>query len=352
MKVNFFSFLYVCVFLNIYSLDLSRFDPQNQLNARLYLAALQGNISAARQALDLGADDTAQDMPFMLSAMDERARKFSQDVGGCKCPLCAAVYSGHTQMAQFLNSWFPVHADSFKLAAMSGNIDIAESFASRGASMALLDDRSVILSVAEKGCVPMMDWLVYRAGIDLNKNNYKHAALVLAHVYNHASMIRSLTARGANLEAILSVEDGEALRGKDFALIEACAKGDLQVAQSMLAQGANPTALQGDALIRSVFHGRTGIVQLLLSQQITYNQEVKDNALQATYGADLEIVQALVNCGANINACRVLQEAAIRQKWNVVEFLLQNGGNRQVLTAEQLQELSNFRMQQALLSMP
>lgn len=121
---------------------------------------------------------------------------------------------------------------------------------------------------------------------------------------------------------------------KNMALMFAANEGDLNKVKELLDKGANANAKYGDtALIRASWNGHTEIVEALVEAGADVNVKDENGNIALIWASAvgyIEIVKALIEAGADVDAeyedgCTALTASAELGNTEVVETLLEAG---------------------------
>jgi ankyrin repeat protein len=201
------------------------------------------------------------------------------------------------------------------------------------------------------GCTPLMraaeggNLVQVRAlldkGADVNQPRFGHTALMLAAGKDQLEIVKILLKAGANPNAMTFGHGGIPGWAWMFAM-NRCNKHWLEMTEAMLAAGVelNPKTIFPSPLGYAIDEKDTVMIQALLKRGAEVNlsdSETGDTLLMsaAKYSTP-EVVQVLVEAGANVNAKNKLGQTALTLADNmddlwrreIVAFLIEHGAKR------------------------
>ena len=335
----------------ISNLDVDLMDDNKQ--SLLYIAGMSGNLSAARDLLDLGANPNIQGGQ-LGSALQAAASEGSEDIvrllldrgasinaqGGIYGnALQAAVSEGSEVIARLLldrgadiNAQGGEYGNALQAAIMQDNEAIVRFLLDRGADTnAQGGYYSNALQAAVLRCNGVIAHLLLDRGADINAQGGAHGnALQAAVVQRNKVIVRLLLDRGADINA----QGG----GYGNALQAAVVQGNQAIVRLLLDRGADIGAqggFYGNALQTAASRGKEILVRLLLDRGADVNAQggYYGNALQAAIVQGNEaIARLLLDRGADINAqCgyygNALQASIAEGSEVIARLLLDQGAN-------------------------
>ena len=335
----------------------------------LHLAAQLGHADIVKLLLAYGANVNARtkygDTPLHLAALGHpkivklllahRADINAKSTYG-RTPLYDAAANGHSDIVKLLlahganpNIKDKDGTTALSVAVGTGHSKIAKLLLAHGAK---IYDRNELLRTASLvGDFDIVKYLLAHGADPNSKDSFGTTALQRAVRNGHSEVAKLLLAHGAKiydrnkmlLEAAKGgilwmiervTEEKVALYIWDSALIESAIKGHSNIAEYLLARGANPnTKKYGDTpLYLAAENGHSNVVKLLLA----YGAKIYDRdkmLRKAAEGGILWLVKEMLDQGADINAKdeygdgTPLVGAAIAGNESVVKYLLAHGAD-------------------------
>ncbi len=190
------------------------------------------------------------------------------------------------------------------------------------------------LSAASSGDGESID-LFIQAGMEIDSvDSGGNTALIKAAGSGRLAVVEKVLGLGADPRHANNV-------GRD-ALISASSKGFESVARMLIDRGADPSIKDSEgwgALSIASYNGHSSVVSLLAGQSSA--DELDDALLVASFSGDAEVIDTLLNQGANINARSPenktpLMIAAEGGKLEIVRVFLQNQANPYAVDGENL----------------
>ena len=335
----------------------------------LHLAAQLGHADIAKLFLAYGADVNARDKygstPLHLAAFDDpnivklllahAADPNAKDKYG-DTPLYEAASNGRSVVVKLLlaHGANPNIKDKDGNTALSvavdfGHSEVAKLLLAHGAK--IYDENEMLRKASYVGDFNIVKYLLAHGTNPNSKDSFGITPLRAAVSYGHSEVAKLLLAHGAKiydrdkmlLEAAKGgilwmiervTEEKVALYIWDSALIESAIKGHSNIAEYLLARGANPnTKKYGDTpLYLAAENGHSNVVKLLLA----YGAKIYDRdkmLRKAAKGGILWLVKEMLDQGADINAKdeygdgTPLVRAAIAGNESVVKYLLAHGAD-------------------------
>ena len=302
----------------ISNLEIELMD--NEGYSLLHVAGRSGNLPAARQILDLGANpDTGGGM--LGSALQAAAENGNEGIVRLLLDRGADI-----------NAQGGVYGDPLQAAAVGGNEVIVGLLLDRGADInAQGGEYGNALQVAAANGNEAIVGLLLDRGADINTQGGEFGnALQAAAVGGNEVIVSLLLDRGADINA-QGGRYGNALQA-------AAAKGNEVIVGLLLDRGADINAqggYYGNALQAAAENGNEVIVRLLLDRGADVNAQggYYGNELQtAALGGNEVILGLLLDRGADINAQggefgNALQAAAVKGNEVLFHLLLDRGAD-------------------------
>ena len=299
------------------NLDINLQDDKDQ--SLLYVAGLNGNLTAATELLDMGCDINAQGGVYG-NALQAASWRGNEDVVRLLLDRGADVNAQGGEYGSALQ------------AAAFGNEGVVRLLLDRGANVnAQGGEYGDALQAAAIGGRKAVVRLLLDRGADVGGQGGRYGnALQAAALRGREGVVRLLLDRGT---------DANAQGGVYGSALQAAALRDRErVVRLLLDRGADANAqggVYGNALQTAAFGGNDGTVRLLLDRGADVNARggLYGNALQAAaFGGNEVVVRLLLNRGADINTQggtygNALQAAAIDGSEVVVRLLLDQGAD-------------------------
>lgn len=225
------------------------------------------------------------------------------------------------------------------------------------------DEKQILFSTAAFGNIETIRLLIDH-GLDLETGDkFKQTPLIISSKYGNLEMVKYLVSRGADIEA-RTTDNGE----KKSALYYAIENNQYDVAKYLIKMGADIKPYKLDIGSVDVFsaaweNGNAEMMKLLLDNGYKSDKSVDDclfiNALKSgdpkelkkymgykyngfdyttalsTYGGKLETLKFLVENGAKVNSAdgdKLILSASARGDTDIVEYLVNKGANVNAVT--------------------
>lgn len=246
-------------------------------DSALHHAAHEGNLAAVEHALDQGTD------PNLLTSRGVT-------------PLTLAVHGGHAAIvARLLDAGADPNLASqagetpLMVAARTGVVDSVESLLTHGADPAAREDlrgQTALMWAAAERHADVVEPLV-AAGADVNeRSDAGFNPLMFATRLGHIETVDALLDAGANIHQTLPDGTGP--------LVTAIINAHYDLAIRLLDRGADPNAAE---------QGWTALHQVVWTKRPNTNKNQHNpSPRQSGWVTDLELVRALVEHGADVNA--------------------------------------------------
>ncbi|KAI0272290.1 ankyrin repeat-containing domain protein [Gloeopeniophorella convolvens] len=304
----------------------------------LQRAASNDNLNIVELLLNHGADVNATGGTYEGSALLEAASKGNRDIVKLLLDRGADINAPGGRYGSALQG-----------AVSNGNLDIVQLLLDRGADINAKGDycRSALQEAASNGNLDIFQLLLDR-GADVNiPGSYHGNALQEAASNGHLDIVQLLLDRGADVNELRG-SYGSALerqRQKAIAILFSCcliavptstprpAIMVLLLNHGASVNEANGGPYEGSALQEAASKGDLDIVQLLINYGANVNAPGHRRSVlqEAVSNGNLDIIQLLLNHGADVNVegglyeGSALQEAVSEGKLNIVELLLNHG---------------------------
>jgi len=232
----------LCVLLAAAMGGISAAPADEKPNSQLVRAVKEGDVAAARAALDLGADANAQ-------------------VASGATPLTLAALRGHTEVVKvLLEKGAKVSAGTLMGAVQQGHIETVKVLLENGADVnARLTNGQTPLLIAAWADHAEIVALLLKNGADIGaKLNDGATALLAAAQNGHVDVVKILLQNGADVNARWS--NGET------PLFLSAKKGYVEIVKLLLAKGADVDARRSDgatALMKAVEYHHGEVATLL-----------------------------------------------------------------------------------------
>lgn len=254
------------------------------------------------------------------------------------------------------------------MAAKSGSV--AEALLAAGANIDTLTrpyrglefGRTALMKAAGSGCLPVVQVLLAHGADVERRDSEGRSALILAAANGHTAVAQTLRAAGATVGLVEAAILGDVERVKEFlgtapallndllgtALWWAAGNGQEEAVHLLLNSGADVNARVGrdvTALIQAALMGQAKVVRLLLACGADVNAwdgrgatALHASLMSTVYGCNREVVRALLEAGAEVNARTrfswpthtggtALMEAALRGATDCGRLLIENGAD-------------------------
>ena len=260
--------------------------------------------------------------------------------------LCLAVQEGHSDIVQVLiDAGADISSRNYKgctplcLAVQEGHSDIVQVLIDAGADVSSLEKKDGRETIEAFGKIealgtelPVLFQFLYGKAL-IRHSDVSHAeallkgqSLIKRFVINagrdseqYAAALRLLSVAGRRLlfaavadgqaEAVRAfIDDGAFVDAKDDSgdtlLSKAVDEGHAEIAQALIAAGADVNGRSGDRLLsKAIDEGHAEIAQALIAAGVDVNGRSGDRLLHKAIGeGHAEIAQALIAAGADVNA--------------------------------------------------
>jgi ankyrin repeat protein len=256
-------------------------------------------------------------------------------------PLLTACWLGHTSVVSLLLSHGAnvnaIHreagASALEYAVLKSRPDIVELLLAAGANIGkkYRGGQTVLHLAAARASVQVLNQLIEAKADLMATDDLGNTALDEAVLNDQSEAVGSLLDHGASLNYVHPA-DG---RG---ALHEACVKGHADIAELLIARGADPGLRDRSGqspLDLALAYKNARIVALLLrlGSTISSSQAAGDQAMEsAALKGQVEIAQALLNGGFDINrptpsGSTYLHDAALNNQNKMAQLFLKRGAS-------------------------
>ncbi|WP_188153322.1 ankyrin repeat domain-containing protein [Wolbachia endosymbiont of Pentalonia nigronervosa] len=403
--------------ISIGNLDITRFcierliqkgkisdinTPNRYGKTFLHLAAQDGQLEIAQYLVDkkranVNATTNTGSTPLHLASqsnklnmveyLTEKGAILTVTNASLNTPKDLATEKGYTNVAKFLRQAQERLNSSLVVAINEGNINLVKKLIEQGADFNVKDNRDMtplqlaakndhlsivkylieekgvnssnIFDAVESGCLGLVRYLVDK-GIDINtRGSYGSTLLHLAALNGKLEIVRYLVERGANLS--FSDDSGkiplevahdksiidflkQARRRLNEGLISVTREGNFYLVKELIEKGAdiniesNKKCESGWTLLHiATYYNHLNVVQYLVEKGANFN--AKDSSyygyIPMHYAAErghLDILKYFINEGAYINTegergWTLLHIATYYNHLNVVQYLVEKGAN-------------------------
>ena len=202
-------------------------------------------------------------------------------------------------------------------------------------SLSIYLDRTPLHIAAEKGYLPIIEYLIEDQHVTLNKPNMKgYTEMHLACINNNIKVLEFLSHHGCNIEQ-LDIEG-------NTCLLLACREGNIDIVKYLIEKLSAKVDIHNqngfNALHFACWNKSVHLVQYLirhgLKQFINYHELGRNAPIHeaASYSSPA-VIQCLLENGANIDEKGALKQTPLmcatnQKNRSVINFLLENGANK------------------------